>query len=312
VLGTARLPIAVLQNALGDVRTPEAALSLLTQGGIPFETLAEGGRIVAVRLDHVWVEAWVDFQPSRGAVHRTGDSWIPLDASFKHYQYQSGVSAAPPAGSALALALAQSADYDAAEGWVRHIDNAIVDAALADYRNVLAAQVGANASVADVLGDAGTIRPAARPVLAASLPYQHSQIIETLTALPAALHHRLGLKLYPSRIAQRRGEAVIATERALPAIADQQSYWKPSSYSAYRTPFSWPGSAGCTAAAGTSGGTRAESPGDALNSPTRPTRLQSGAHRARGVVSRRRAGALGAACVLRCQRRSESVQNLAV
>ena len=86
VLGTARLPIEVLQNALGEVDTPEAALSLLTQGGIPFATLSAGGRIVAAQLDHVWVEAWVDFEPSRGARHRSGDSWIPLDASVKHYE----------------------------------------------------------------------------------------------------------------------------------------------------------------------------------------------------------------------------------
>lgn len=30
-------------------------------------------------------EAFVDFVPSRGAKHRKGDTWIPLDAAFKQY-----------------------------------------------------------------------------------------------------------------------------------------------------------------------------------------------------------------------------------
>ena len=35
------------------------------------------------KLEHVWVEAWVDYFPSGGARHITGDNWIVMDASFK-------------------------------------------------------------------------------------------------------------------------------------------------------------------------------------------------------------------------------------
>lgn len=42
-------------------------------------------------MEHVWVEGWVDYIPSRGAVHKQGDTWIPIDASFKQYTYKTGM-----------------------------------------------------------------------------------------------------------------------------------------------------------------------------------------------------------------------------
>lgn len=87
-IGTVQIPIDKVMNWVGGVLHPEAALQMLGQGGIPNTALVQSGVITAVRLEHIWVEAWVDFVPSRGAVHREGDTWVPLDASFK--QYQSG------------------------------------------------------------------------------------------------------------------------------------------------------------------------------------------------------------------------------
>lgn len=42
-------------------------------------------------MEHVWVEGYVDYIPSRGAVHKQGDTWIPLDASYKQYTYKTGM-----------------------------------------------------------------------------------------------------------------------------------------------------------------------------------------------------------------------------
>ncbi|MDR2450274.1 MAG: hypothetical protein LBE85_00535, partial [Candidatus Accumulibacter sp.] len=47
--------------------------------------------IVLIRMEHVWVEAWIRYHPDRGTEHvggiSEGDSWVPLDASFKQYAY---------------------------------------------------------------------------------------------------------------------------------------------------------------------------------------------------------------------------------
>ncbi len=51
----------------------------------------EAGEVKKVRMEHIWVEAATDYFPSRGAKNRTTDSWIPLDASFKLYEYSDGI-----------------------------------------------------------------------------------------------------------------------------------------------------------------------------------------------------------------------------
>lgn len=61
-------------------------MQLLAQGGIPVTSIVKGGKIAFVKIEHVWVEMWVDFYPSRGAINKVGDSWVPIDASFKQYQ----------------------------------------------------------------------------------------------------------------------------------------------------------------------------------------------------------------------------------
>lgn len=85
VYGTIQLPADQVMNWVGGVSKPEAAQSLLGQGGIPNVAVVSGGKTAAFRMEHVWVEAYVDYLPSRGAVNRQGDTWVPLDASVKQY-----------------------------------------------------------------------------------------------------------------------------------------------------------------------------------------------------------------------------------
>ena len=67
VLGTIEVPADKVMNWIGGMESPEAALQLLGQGGIPSIGIVSGGKIVAIQMEHIWVEAWVDFVPSRGA-----------------------------------------------------------------------------------------------------------------------------------------------------------------------------------------------------------------------------------------------------
>jgi transglutaminase-like putative cysteine protease len=87
VYGTVQIPIDKVMNWVGGVTDPLAALDLLGQGGIPNTGLEQGGAIKYVKMEHVWVEAWVDYLPSRGAKNKVGDSWVGLDPSFKQYEY---------------------------------------------------------------------------------------------------------------------------------------------------------------------------------------------------------------------------------
>ncbi len=84
VSGTMEIEIDRLMNRLGGIEDPNTAVQIMATMGIPGKVLIKGGKIAYVQLEHVWVEAWLDYFPFRGARHRKGseDTWIPLDPSF--------------------------------------------------------------------------------------------------------------------------------------------------------------------------------------------------------------------------------------
>ncbi len=138
-------------NWVGGAETPETALQLLSQGGIPNRAVNQGGRITHIELEHLWVEAWVDYLPSRGAKHRQGDSWIPLDASFKQHQLTEGAeldTAFSFAHETLVNDWTDSAVYE--EKWVSTLNNDPVQTALTSHQQAL--QQWLNGQVVDSLG----------------------------------------------------------------------------------------------------------------------------------------------------------------
>lgn len=68
------------------------AVRQLVALGIPTTALLQNGEVVAVRMEHVWVEAYVPYTDYRGSGSQTGDKlWIPLDPSFKKSEYKPGI-----------------------------------------------------------------------------------------------------------------------------------------------------------------------------------------------------------------------------
>ncbi len=92
VYGTIQLPIAQVMNWVGGFTDPKSAVNLLASGGIPSKTYVAGGQISYVQLEHVWVEAYVPYGNYRGMMSdQSIKTWIPLDGSFKQYQYKQGM-----------------------------------------------------------------------------------------------------------------------------------------------------------------------------------------------------------------------------
>jgi hypothetical protein len=91
VMGTIEVPIDQVMNWVGGFTDKRAALDFIASGGTPVSPVVSGGGISAAQMEHVWVEAYVDYVPYRGAVNGPGDTWIPLDASFKQYVHTQGI-----------------------------------------------------------------------------------------------------------------------------------------------------------------------------------------------------------------------------
>ena len=87
VHGTIDVPSGKFLNWAGGFADINAALGFAASGAIPITAITTAGKITKVRVEHFWVEAAIDFEPSRGANNRQADAWVALDAASKQYQY---------------------------------------------------------------------------------------------------------------------------------------------------------------------------------------------------------------------------------
>ena len=186
--GTIEVPATQLQNWLGGLQRPEAALALLQQGGIAARGITTGGQITSIRMEHTWVSAYVNWIPSRGAKdggatltprqhpnpNASLNAWVPLDGAYKPVTYSAGTNMAelaPLNGPALFGRVKQGATCTPATA------NSLTVSALAnsytDFNTQVGNQLGvlgSNASVTQILG-IGSITPRQQALLAGTLPY---------------------------------------------------------------------------------------------------------------------------------------------
>lgn len=227
VHGTIELPVEAAMNWVGGVTTPEAAQQVLGQGGVPNVGVITGNRMTAIRLEHVWVEAWVDFAPSRGALGTRGDSWVSLDASFKQSHEAPALVAqanVPVDAAAFAAGLLDGATVNEAEGWIQNPNTAVVGASFRDYLRGVNGYIGAQAPAAtngNVFGTRAVVAEDSE-VLAAGLPYRTVVVGARFADVPTNLTHRFRYTIYASEIDRAAGEPLVQFEDALPRLAGKK------------------------------------------------------------------------------------------
>ncbi|QEY16817.1 sugar-binding protein [Cellvibrio sp. KY-GH-1] len=193
--GTVEIPAEKVMNWVGDAKTPEAAQAILGMGGVPTIGRVEGGKIATFKLEHVWVEAYVDYFPSRGMKELAGDSWIPMDASFKQYDFTDGMNLkdqVPFDAEALANTIQTKSIVNEQEGWVQNVPQADIEAQLTQFQNQLKTYIenqNPDSTVGEVLGlqEIKILPP--RP-LAAGLPYNRIITSQTFNEVPNNLRHK--------------------------------------------------------------------------------------------------------------------------
>ena len=82
VCGTIEMPIADAGRWIG-VDDPAQIAKTFISNGIPCDTTVSAGQISKIKLNHVWVKAYVDYFPYKGAVNEHPNTWVELDGSFK-------------------------------------------------------------------------------------------------------------------------------------------------------------------------------------------------------------------------------------
>ncbi|MBI1904646.1 MAG: transglutaminase domain-containing protein, partial [Rhodocyclales bacterium] len=205
VVGTIEVPEDKLRNWLGDYKTIDAAQQILGQGGIPNVAMVRGGRVDALRLEHAWVEAHLSFYPSRGARHipgvSQGDTWVPMDPSYKQYTYTAGVDLGQQVSfdaQAFADAARIGASIDDTQGWVQNLNQSNIERDLNAYQERLKTHVDSrypNATVGDILGTQKII-PDTAPYFAGTLKTTITATAARYSALPDSLRAQFRYRLF--------------------------------------------------------------------------------------------------------------------
>jgi Transglutaminase-like superfamily len=200
VHGTVDMAPDDFRNWAGGFQTAIAAQNFVSAGGVPVTAITAGGQIVKIRMEHVWVEAAVDFVPSRGAVNKSADSWVALDPSLKQVQVLTGIDVASVSGidaTTLGNNFLNSATVNQMDHWVSGFNPTILQTGeaqgLTNVQNYITANLP-NGTVGDVLG--GRIIVAQNsPVLPASLPTKLVVVGARYAALPAVLEQQMTFAL---------------------------------------------------------------------------------------------------------------------
>ncbi|AWM80578.1 hypothetical protein DKL61_09555 [Gammaproteobacteria bacterium ESL0073] len=175
VHGTVDIPADNFINMAGNFENVDAAMDFVSAGGIPVTSVTVGGKIAKVRIEHVWVEAAVPFYPSRGAkpvsARNPIDSWIPLDGSYKQYEYLQGIDVTNKFDAErLVNNLVNSGTVSEQEGWIQGLNANVIKEAQQQGLDDLIKDINSmqNPTIGDLTG-------------------QRKIIVQTFSMLPGSL-----------------------------------------------------------------------------------------------------------------------------
>lgn len=199
VSGTVEIPIEQVMSWVGVINRSIAG-DLFATGAVPSTLVIQNGVIKSLELEHVWVKAYVDYIPSRGAVNVAGDTWVHLDPSFKQYAYTLGVNITrdvPFDAVALWDRLNRTMTINPTENYVTSINSTVISGEIDDYNARVRAYletVMPDGTVEQVLGGR-TILKQEFGILPATLPYGVLTASAEYAQVPGELRHKLTFEL---------------------------------------------------------------------------------------------------------------------
>ena len=158
--GTIEVPVEKVMNWVGGVTDPNTSATILATNGIPAKVVISGGTIKAVQLEHAWVEAYVPYGPYSGRLSNLNADkiWVPLDPSYKQYNYTQGIdikTAVPFDAQTFANQILSTATTNTTDGSVTNVNSTLVQQTMQDYQTQVQNYIQQNypnATVGNVVG----------------------------------------------------------------------------------------------------------------------------------------------------------------
>jgi len=183
----------------------------------------------------VRVEAFVNYVPSRGWVNKGGDgnTWVPLDASYKQYQYTAptiNLQQAVPFNAQQFLTDAKSGSTVAPDGSsVQNLNQTAIQTDITNYQtqvqNYLSTQQP-NATVGNILGSQ-TTSPYKAKVLPTVTPYSLVTTASDFDVVPDTMRSYFVVQMYANdaeqqTVQQLGGTPAFYAKISTPRLAGQQ------------------------------------------------------------------------------------------
>jgi len=201
VYGTIELPIDKVMNWVGGFTDPTSAIDLIASGGIPGVAVTSGGKITGVRMEHMWVEAYVPYGNYRGAMRDISvKTWIPMDGSFKQYTYKEPINFPSVVGFDLQAFIDEVQSLitvDTSTSSISNVPQSLILQRVQEYIQSVHQYYDTNLqnkNVEDVLG-AKRVIAQEYSYLLGSLPYRAIVIGNRYSQLPDSLRWRINFKV---------------------------------------------------------------------------------------------------------------------
>ena len=230
VYGTIELPTEKFMNWVGGFTNATTAVNFAASGGIPVSGLMSGGKVAKVRMEHIWVEAYIPYGNYRGSMRDDSiKTWIPLDPTFKQYQYKRGLDLYTALGI---NGMQYIMDYitDTSPSPIpAELQSQLPDYSLSPYQYYgirLLNYIKTNlpyASNAELIGDdtiesSKIIVKKEYPYLPGSLPYQVITQVISYAAIPDTARHKISFAIKDNLT----GETGLSYSTTLPEIAGKR------------------------------------------------------------------------------------------
>jgi len=179
--GEVEITTAKLLNLTG-VADAFRAGDLLTTAGVPIVLIVDGSQVVGARMSHVWVRAFLDYIPRRGATAGPGDTWIRMDPSLKRFD----------------VGAVERLDEEVPFGLGEYLQSGTLFSPRAFYEDALQAYADAhNLGVAGIeeLKPAKSLIQEAFPFVPASTRAKILTVSSEATEVPAAYQQQLELQV---------------------------------------------------------------------------------------------------------------------
>jgi transglutaminase-like putative cysteine protease len=204
--GQVTLPIDQAMNIVG-VEDEQTAGNVFASGGVPSLLIREGGNLTKLQLEHVWVEAYIPYSNYRGKIRdESGRTWIPLDPSFKLYEYHEPIVNLTEAMGLNATAFLEGmigqSTIDPANSYITGMNQSYIQEQMSQYTNntldYLETTGYSNATLNDILGHRENIKEELG-ILPNSLPYK-SHKLAIYSEIPDYLRHKIKFEIYGNSI----------------------------------------------------------------------------------------------------------------